>query len=166
MAQFLRPSSDITTTNWTRSSGTNAYYTYIDETTSDSSDYVQIVTTTGSGLEVKLSAGTDPVSSANHIVRVADWTVGSGAGEARTILLLQGSTTIATVATGNPSRTVGSTVTFTLTGTQADSITDYSDLRLRFTANTLAAGETYRVGWAEMEIPDPVTTSRRIFLIG
>jgi hypothetical protein len=162
MAQFARPDSDITTTNWTRSSGTNAYYTYIDEVTADNADYVQ-TTSTNSGLEVKLSAVTDPLSSTDHIIRVRNWMVGSAAGEQRTILLLQGGTTIATLITGTLSRTVGTQNNITLTGAQADAITDYSDLRLRFTATTLGAGETYRVGWAELEVPDAVT--KRIILI-
>jgi len=149
-----RPSSDITTTNWTRSSGTNAYYTYVDEVIADDNDYLQ-TTVTNAGLEVKLSAVTDPQSSSNHFVRVRTWSVGSGPGEARTILLLQGATTIATVATGNPSRTVGSQVDYTLTAAQADSITDYSDLRIRVTANTLGAGESIRFSWAVLEIRSP-----------
>ena len=154
MAQFARPSSDVTTTNWTRSSGTNAYYTYIDEVTPDNADYVQ-TQTANSGFEVLLSAVDDPQSNTGHIIRVRNWMVGSGAGEQRTILLLQGTTTIATLITGTLSRTVGTQNNITLTTAQADAITDYSNLRLRFTATTLAAGETYRVGWAEMEVPDP-----------
>ena len=160
MPQFARPDSDITTTNWTRSSGSSDFYTYIDEVTADNGDYVQ-TQTTGSGLEVKLSAVTDPVSSSSHIIRVRNWMVGGAAGEQRTILLLQGGTTIATLITGTLARTVGTQNNITLTGAQADAITDYSDLRLRFTATTLGSGETYRVGWAEMEVPDaplPVTT--------
>ena len=40
MTQYGRPSSDITTTNWTRSSGTAAYYSYIDEAAADDADYL------------------------------------------------------------------------------------------------------------------------------
>jgi hypothetical protein len=163
MPQFARPSSDITTTNWTRSSGTDEYWTYIDEDTADDADYVQ-TQNTNSGLEVKLSAVDDPASSTGHIIRVRNWMVGSAAGEARTILLLQGGTTIATLITGTLARTVGTQNNITLTGAQADAITDYSDLRLRFTATTLGSGETYRVGWAELEVPD-ASSGRRIFMI-
>ena len=161
MAQFLRPSSDVTTTNWTRSSGTNAYYTYIDETTASSADYVQ-TQSQGSDLEVGLSTVDDPVSSADHIVRVQVWSLGSGGPERHTIILLEGGTTIATVvSTGSLPRNSPTEITYTLSGAEADSITDYSDLRLRFTPTSLGGSETYRVGWAEMEVPDappPVTT--------
>jgi hypothetical protein len=163
MPQFARPESDITTTNWTRSTGSNAFYTYINETTANNDPYVQ-TQTTNSGLEVKLSAVTNPQSTSDHIVRIRNWMVGTGGPEARTILLLQGATTIATLISGNLVRTVGTENVITLTGAQAGAITDYSDLRLRFTATTLASGETYRVSWAELEVPD-VSAARRIFII-
>lgn len=166
MAQFLRPSSDITTTNWTRSSGTNAYYTYINEVTADDNTYVQITATTNSPLEVGLGTGyVAPKSrtAANHIVRVRAWSVGgAGAGEQHTILLLEGATTIATVASGTLSRTAGTAITYTLTQAEANSINSFSNLRLRFTATTLGTSEIYRVSWAEFEIPDGFPTRRII----
>jgi hypothetical protein len=158
MAQFLRPSSDVTTTNWTRSAGSSDYWTYIDETTADSSDYVQ-TQTQAAGLEVGLSTVSIPQNRANHIVRLQAWALGSAAGERQTVLLLQGATTIATVVNNAViTRNTPTSLTYTLTSGEANNITDYSDLRLRFTAGTLAGGETYRVSWAEMEVPDPSTT--------
>ncbi len=53
MTQYGRPSSDITTTSWTRSSGTAAYYSYIDEAAADDADYLY-TQTQGAGLEIKL----------------------------------------------------------------------------------------------------------------
>lgn len=165
MAQFLRPWSDVTTTNWTRSTGTNAYYTYIDESTADSADYVQ-TQVQGAALEVTMSTASvirDPISATGHIVRIQELALGSAAGEQRTVLLLQGSTTIATVASGTVTRNTPTTTTYTLTVAQCDAITDYSDLRLRFTTTTMASGETYRLSWAEMEFPDPA--NRRVFIV-
>jgi hypothetical protein len=152
MAQYARPGSDITTTNWTRSSGTAAYYTYIDETSYDDADYVQ-TQTQDSGLEVKLGSATDPASGSGHVVRFRTYVAGSGGGEKHTVLLLQGSTTIATLV--NAAGVARGYVDFsiTLSTAQADAITDYSDLRLRFTPTTLGAGETYRITWAELEVP-------------
>jgi len=80
MPQYARPSSDVTTTNWTRSSGTAAYYTYIDEASADDADYVQ-TQSQGSALVVGLSAVTDPVSSTGHIVRARVWAAGGAAGK-------------------------------------------------------------------------------------
>lgn len=165
MPQFLRPASDVTTTNWVRSAGTNAYFTYIDETTADDTDFLSITANTTSVLEVGVNTiGTTVVApqtrtAANHIVRTRAWAVGSGAAERHTILLLQGTTTIATVANNlSLSRTAGTAVNYTLTQAEANSIVDYGNLRLRFKADTLGASEIYRVSWAEMEIPDGFST--------
>lgn len=164
MAQFLRPASDVTTTNWTRSSGTSSYFTYINDVTADSSTYLQ-TQTQSSGLEIGLGGTVaTPGSRDNHIVRLQAWSLGSSAAERHTVLLLQGSTTIATpVNNATLTRTTPTTITYTLTNAEATAITNYADLRLRFTATTLAASETYRVSWAELEIPD--ATVRRVVLI-
>ena len=163
MAQFLRPSSDVTTTNWTRSSGSSDYWTYIDEVTADSGDYVQ-TQTQAAGLEVGLSTVETPSNRNNHIVRLQAWALGSAAGERQTVLLLQGATTIATVVNNAViTRNTPTTLNYTLTSGEASTITDYSNLRLRFTAGTLASGETYRVSWAEMEVPDAAVT-RYVFI--
>ncbi len=85
---------------------------------------------------------------------------GSSTAERQTVLLLQGATTRATVVNNaTVTRNAWTQVDYTLTAGQADAITDYSDLRLRFTPGTLAAGETYRISWAVLEVPDrpPVT---------
>ena len=50
---------------------------------------------------------------------------------------------------------VWATVEKTLSSGQADSITDYTDLRLRFTANKTGGARTtsIEVSWAEFECP-------------
>ena len=99
---------------------------------------------------------TDPAVSTGHIVRWR-WRVANavGGGERGGAFLVQGATTKATLATSyNLNRTAYDAMSYTLTGTEADSITDYSDLHLRFTAEILGASEELRVSWAEMEVPD------------
>ena len=148
MTQYGRPSSDITTTSWTRSSGTAAYYSYIDEAAADDADYLQ-TQTQGAGLEIKLGSVLDPLASTGHVVRFRYYVAGSSTAERQTVLLLQGATTRATVVNNaTVTRNAWTQVDYTLTAGQADAITDYSDLRLRFTPGTLAAGETYRISWA------------------
>ena len=72
--------------------------------------------------------------------------------------LYQGTTLIATMLTAyNISRTTWEDVTYTLSAGEADSITDYSALELRFNANVLGGGETIQVSWAEIEVPDVAT---------
>jgi hypothetical protein len=171
MAQFLRPSSDTPIiSGWTRSSGTNAFYTYIDEITADSTDYIQ--TQNQNNLcDVNLSAGVDPQTGTGHILRVQVWSLGSGAAERHSVSLYRTDSPTSSNVFDSQVLINGATlvrntptiVTYTLTAAQANAITDYANLRLRFSAGTLGAGETYRVGWAALEIPDaPV---KRIILI-
>ena len=124
-AQFARPTSDASTGTWTASSGTLA--SCLDETTASDADY--ITTTNTSTCEVALGSVTDPSVSTGHIVRYRISATSGGI----TVRLRQGTTTIATWthATAPTSLT---TYSQTLTGGEADSITDYTALRLQFEA--------------------------------
>ena len=157
MAQFLRPDGNVT------QSGFTGGFAEIDEASASDSDFAYGANNTAATLEVSLSNATDPVSSSNHVVRyrVAKTNNGTvdGGGNAVTVTahLYQGTTLIAS----DTARTATGTWTaysFTLTGTQADAITDYNDLRLRFTTTASGGGPSVRrggaVSWAELEVPD------------
>lgn len=120
--QLLRPTSDISAGAWTPSTGTDLF-SMLDETPYNDADY--IVTSSASSSEVKLGFGFDPLSSTGHTIRYR--AKGNGT---LTVYLYQGTTLIASHV---PTLTSGfQTFTFTLTSTEADSITSYTDLRLRF----------------------------------
>lgn len=125
-AQYARPTSDVSTGTWTASSGSDLF-AMLDETAASDADY--IVTTGASTCEVALGTLSDPASSSGHVVR---YRISADAGGI-TVRLRQGTTTIATWthATAPTSLT---TYAQTLTGGEADSITDYSTLRLQFEA--------------------------------
>ena len=137
MAQYARPSSDIAAGNWTASTGSDLY-AMIDEVSASDSDYIS-GDETATTAEIALSAVTDPVSSASHTISVRARTVsGSGPGEKLDIDLVQGTTVIANAwINWNPNDSTFATETYTLLAAEADSITDYSDLRLRFIVDTL-----------------------------
>jgi hypothetical protein len=121
--QLLRPTSDITTGTWTPSTGASLFGV-LDETPFDDADF--ITTSASSICEVKYSAGTDPVSSTGHIIRYR----AKGTSGTLTVSLYQGATLI---ATQTPTLTTSyQTFTMTLSSGEANSITDYTDLRLRF----------------------------------
>jgi len=125
--QVARPSSDVSDGAWTPSSGVDLYGV-LDEVVLSDADYIT-TNTTADACVVALGALSDPTSSAGHLLRyrlLGDGTSGI------TVELLQGSTTIATW-THDPAPATWTTYSQTLTGTQADSITDYTALRLRFT---------------------------------
>jgi hypothetical protein len=125
--QYARPDADVSDGAWLPSTGADLY-ACIDETTYSDTDY--IYTTSLSSCTIALSSLSDPADSANHVVRYR------AAGDGSTDLIVtlkQGSTTIATWTEANASSTM-TTYTHTLTTGEANSITDYSDLRLVFEA--------------------------------
>lgn len=157
MAQFARPDGNITQTNFTNG------FANIDEVTASDADFAYGANNTVAVLEVSLGNVTDPASSSGHTFRyrVAKTNAGvvDGGGNAVTVTaeLYQGTTLIA----ADTAKTVTGTWTqyaLTLTGGQADSITDYNDLRLRFTTSASGGSPASRrggaVSWAELEVPD------------
>ncbi len=150
MAQYARPSSDISAGVWSASTGSDLY-AMIDEVSASDSDYIYGTSDGGTYCEVKLSGVTDPVSAVSHVVRVRGYTEWIG-GATLTTTLRQGSST--QIAQWNDSTSDSwTTFTHTLTSGEANNITDYSDLRLRFQSTTTFTNE-YRVSWAEFECPD------------
>ncbi len=152
MAQFGRPDSDVSTGSWSQSTGSTLWET-LDEVTPSDSDFIQDAAA-NTTCEVGLTTLTDPVSSVLHVVRFRMRASGSGGPERVNVQLIQGTTVIG--ASGNQTNRSGSFAekTFTLTSGEADSITNYADLRLRIIASNQAGGETVDVSWCEFEVPD------------
>lgn len=133
-ATIARPSSDISIGNWTTNTGgtTNLYAT-IDEETPSESDFIQSgQTPSADTIEVQLSSVSDPASSDGHVVKYRYKKANTG-NVSLTVRLMQGATEIASWTHSNISST-WTTASQTLSGAQADSITDYSDLRFKFEA--------------------------------
>lgn len=124
--QIAVPSADVSAGGWTASTGSDLY-AMLDEAAADDGDY--ITTTGASTCEVTLDSLSDPASSTGHIVRYRISSTGGGI----TVRLRQGTTTIASW-THSPAPTSLTTYEQTLSGAEADSITDYSALKLQFEA--------------------------------
>lgn len=137
MPQFARPSSDITVTGWTTDTGgTTNLWAAIDEATPFSdADYVKSPTPPGTNeYETKLSAVTDPNASTGHVMRWRRRKQPTGSAQINlTVRLLQGTTQITSQADNDLGTSFADT-SYTLSAAEADSITDYSDLRLEFVA--------------------------------
>jgi len=145
MAQFGRPSTDTTRDNWEEDDGTTVdIWDQIDEVTVDDLDFVRTVQVPTNDVYVtKLTTITDPLQSTGHIVRFrAAKDAAGGAQIDLTVQLRQGyvseaaqGTLIATAgALTNISETFATT-TYTLSAAEADAITNYGDLFLRFVGN-------------------------------
>jgi hypothetical protein len=149
VTQFARPTSDITTGSWTT--------TPLFSKTNDQSDATTI-TSPAATTECELALGdaTDPALSTGHVLTVRCFATGSGAGEKLTWYLYQGAVLKATSAATTIARGSGSIAdySYTLTGTEADAITDYTDLRIRMARTTGGGGETVTVAECWLEVPD------------
>lgn len=135
-AQTGVPISDITDGSWLNELSTNTnLFASIDETVASDTDYI-ISPTLSSGFsdtcEVGLTALTDPVSSSSHTVAYRYRAQGVGTMNL-TVRLMQGVTIIASWTHTSVS-TSYAVATQTLSGAEADAITDYGDLRFRFVA--------------------------------
>ena len=126
-AQKLAPVSDVSAGGWTASSGSDLY-AMVDESSASDSDY--ILTDSESSCTLALAAGSDPGVSTGHILR---YRLLAGSGSV-TATLKQSTTTIASFG---PHTLTGAAQDFaqTLSAGEADSITDYSALRVEFTAS-------------------------------
>jgi hypothetical protein len=132
-SQFAAPTSDISVGEWLRSSDNSgtALYTMLDETAYDDNDYAYV--NSDSTLEVKFAPVSDPATSSGHKVRYR--IKGNGAATI-TVSLRQGSGTEIASWAHTAASTTTTSYEQTLSSGQADSITDYADLRLRFVTFT------------------------------
>jgi len=158
MAQFARPDADQAAGSWT----TTPLWSKVDEG-SDGGDTISS-DAVGSGsattnADLRLSDVTDPVLSTGHIIR-ARWASSSTRDITPTCELWLGipgtGTLIATLTGATLLDTTEVTDTYTLTGTEADNITDYTDLYLRLvgTGSGGGPGRSLVVEFCELEVPD------------
>lgn len=148
MALAAAPDGDVSIGTWVGFRGacgsitsTVSIYLYINELVLASDD--RVVSPNGpvsTDCIFTLGNNPDPQSSLNHRLEWAyGMSVATGAKIAISAAVLQGVTTIATMtvtASNGPSITAN----LQLTAAQADSITDYNDLRVQFIANQISGG--------------------------
>lgn len=129
MAQFARPTSDVALGGWS-----GPAFSAIDEAVADDADFTSSPTApNGAALEVALGSVEDPQSSTGHVVRYRYRKNSTGGAQINlTVALMQGVTQIASWSHTNIDAVT--TAAQTLTAAEADAITNYADLRLRFTA--------------------------------
>lgn len=144
MAQFGRPSADTSIGGYSdQGGGTTNIYTTIDEISPSDADYIRSALAPSNAPYVtKLSNLEDPQSSTGHVVRYRYAKDAAGGAQIDlTAQLRQGY-----VNEGSPGTLIKewthsdisetfTTAQQTLSGAEADSITDYTSLYLRFVAN-------------------------------
>lgn len=145
MPQFARPDQDTTIGNYAdHAGGTTNIYTTIDESSASDADFIRSPVSPVNEVYVcRLSDVVDPVSSSNHIIRmrtscdqdaqeVLDFTQ-----QLRMSYTNEGAqgTLIASQSRTGVSSTTWTTSSYTLSGGEADAITDYTALYFRFSIN-------------------------------
>lgn len=161
MVQFARPDNDDAIGSWTdEAAGTTDIYTGIDEVTAEDTELIESEADPSlSACVIGLSTVTDPEGNVNHIVRYRYQKRMTGGGSPGvidvTVELREGATVRASQTHIGIAEAV-TAGTFTLSGAEADAITDYSDLNVRFTADKTSGARTSFGGftWAEFEVPN------------
>tara|TARA_R110002020_G_scaffold362175_2_gene574562 strand:+ start:470 stop:1000 length:531 start_codon:yes stop_codon:yes gene_type:complete len=154
MTQYARPDADITSEGeWSGNAETGSLYTEVDETSANDSDVMEAGDSgcSGTTIELRLSDVTDPQSASGHIVH---WRARDDSNDSElTVKLMMGSTEIAS----QTNTLTGSFADYsdTLNSTQANNISDYTDLRLRFTfTDSECMGSAGFISHAYVEFPD------------
>lgn len=152
MAQFLRPDSNVTQTNWTGG------FADIDEATASDADFAYGANNSSSAtLEVGLSNPSTPAGGTCTVrwryAKVDAGTLsGTGGTVTQTCGLYQGTTLITSSAVTTTGTWTAASFTF-----QVTAITNWNDLRLRWTQTASGGGGNARgsaVSWAEVETPN------------
>lgn len=129
--QYARPNADISNTGWLPLSGSDLY-PMVGETVRDDDTYIY-TNTAGSLCELALSDVTDPATSADHLPSLVLSAPSGGGG--MIVRLMEGASQRASW-TYDPLPTTATLYQPELTGGEADSITDYANLRYQFEAIT------------------------------
>lgn len=144
MTQTAHPIADTSIGAYTdEAGGTTTIYTHIDESVADDADYIKSEASPASSPYVcQVTSLEDPVSSSSHVINFRYRKSSSGGQQIDlTVELRQGyvseasqGTLIATTSVTDISST-WTAGTYTLSGAEADAISDYTDLYLRFVFN-------------------------------
>jgi hypothetical protein len=138
MAQFARPEADVTNQGFTDHLGSGT--TMLDEASADDNDYIQSAVAPSDDVYVtRLSDVEDPVSSSSHVVRYRYRKSAAGGAQIDlTVQLRQGyvsEVSLGTLIKEWVHTDISDTIQAagqTLSGGEADAITDYTSLFLRF----------------------------------
>ncbi len=154
--QYARPSSDVTRSNWTNSTGGTPLYTEIDEAVYDESDYIKILAADDT-CEIKCSSVDDPGIHTGHQIRLRMYGTGAGQPEKLSVNLVDNTTVIASLV-NQQSDGVWGNKQIVVAEAEAANINDYGNLRLRLTSTGNTGGsDEVRCSFAEFVCPDVST---------
>lgn len=166
--EYQRPISDIATGSWT----VVPLWSKVNEVTIDDSNLITSETLVAPGntsnADLRLTARGDPLSSTGQIISVrakVTFTLGLNGGIRGELRQGSGVTSalIATLTT-DALTTSFVTYTYTLSGAEADSITDYGDLFLRLYGNfPIGSLGGVTVSWVQFQQPAGITPDTSVY---
>lgn len=165
VSQFARPAGDVSIGLWERGDGsTTDLWSHInDDASSPDINVINVDKQVGTGnLSTSyigsLSNISDPKTSSGHTIRGRGKLTNMTAGESLTFQLLEGSKLIKEKVLTWTLLESGDTKSFeeTLTATEANSINNYSTLRVKIIASDVDEA-TYVVDYFELEVPEIVS---------
>lgn len=166
--QRMYPISDVSTGGWSPV-GASSNAGAVNEWTYDNSDYAE-ADSADTTLEMLLSPVTKPFSFTYGDVRFYFYMRAANAtdpAEVVDIYLYQGASTLIKDMSGETLFRTWGLHNIDVTQSEYDSITDWTDLRLRFVVGTLEAGENIQVAQAYLDLPRPIgRDSTSAFLSG
>lgn len=142
MTQTAAPASDVTDGSWTTDTGGTILFDAINESVASDTDYIQSPALTAGNsdfCEIALASITDPAISTGHVISYRYRAQGTEPMNL-VVSLRQGAATEIAAWTHTSVGGTYTTATQTLSAGQANAITDYADLRLRFNAICPAVG--------------------------
>ncbi len=145
MALFARPAQDISRGSWVTDSGatTNLWAT-IDEEVANDTDAAVSALANNSEYEVKLSSVAPAIIARQHLIALRGRKDASGGNtKGVTVSLIQGTTLIASQSFPDLPFAIQQE-NISLPKSVASAITDYSDLRIRFTPTGITSGGSAR----------------------
>lgn len=136
--QMLRPDGDIAEVgSWTNQADGSVLYSAVDEASPSDTDYIQLTDPqVNDYFEVSLTNPSGIVGSGSHILRYRFGDIEPSVSVTLDIEVRQGGTTVATRS--QTAVVSGQTLSFALTAGEIATITDYSDLRVRFTVTAVS----------------------------
>lgn len=160
MTQYARPISDTLTGNWDPYPSTpTTLFDKVDEVTSDDDSTYIVGDNAATVCALKLGPINTPSLDTGHIVHLLIRSDGSGGPEKIDIRLVEdlgGGGELEIAAWNNQSNRSGSYADKALTVAEAEAatITDYENLHVEITADSIGSGEWMRITQVYMEAPD------------
>lgn len=148
------PTGDVSTGSWDDETPGGALYDSIDEASADGDTTYIVDAATNTTAEVSFSSLTDPGVDTGHEIHIWIRSIGSKGPEKLDVALYQSTTLIEEFANQSNNSATYAEKTLALSEANVANITDYSDLRIRMTGDSIGSGEEMRVTKAELQIPD------------